>query len=78
MSGRLPNTACVIDPDSCVGGFALGMKLRFDELSLSSNKPQYVLDSGGSTNSKGVSVFLQLNSLYFKVATSNVMYQVRM
>lgn len=78
LSGRLPNTACVIDPDSCVDGFAFSMKLRFYELSLTSNKPQYVLDSGASTNRKGVSVFLQLNSLYFKVATSNVMYQVRM
>ena len=68
----------MIDPDVCIGGFALGMKLRFDEVSLTSNAPQYVLDTGASTNGKGVSVFLQLNSLYFKIATSNAVYQVRL
>ena len=78
LSGTLPSTACVIDPDVCIDGFAVGMKLRFDELSLGSNKPQYVLDTGASDNYKGVSVFLQLNSLYFKIATSNAAYQVRL
>ena len=78
LSGTLPSTACVIDPDMCIDGFAVGMKLRFDELSLGSNKPQYVLDTGASDNYKGVCVFLQLNSLYFKIATSNAAYQVRL
>lgn len=76
LIGQLPNTACIIDPDMCIGGFALGMKLRFDDLSLTSNTPQYVIDTGASTNGKGVSVFLQLSALYFKIATSNAVYQV--
>lgn len=76
LSGTLPSTACLVDPDMCTTGFALGMKLRFDDLSLTSNKPQYVVDTGASINGKGVSVFLQLNSLYFKVATSRTVYQV--
>ena len=76
LSGTLPSTACVVDPDMCTTGFALGMKLRFDDLSLTSNKPQYVVDTGADSNAKGVSVFLQLNSLYFKVATSRTVYQV--
>ena len=76
LIGQLPNTACVIDPDMCLDGFAVAAKLRFDELSLTSNVPQYVIDTGASNNGKGVSVFLQLNALYFKIATSNAVYQV--
>ena len=78
LSGTLPSASCVVDPDLCVDGFAVGMKLRFDDLSLTTNKPQYVLDTGASDNYKGVSVFVQLSSLYFKVATSNAAYQVRL
>ena len=78
LSGQLPNTACLIDPSMCVSGFALGAKLRFSDLSLTSNAPQYVIDTGASANNKGVSVFLQLNSLYFKIVTSNAVYQVKM
>ena len=33
------------------------------------------MDTGASNNGKGVSVYVQLNSLYFKVATSNAVYQ---
>ena len=60
----------------CISGFAVGAKLKFSDLSLTSNAPQYVIDTGPSANNKGVSVFLQLNSLYFKIVTSNAVYQV--
>ena len=76
LSGALPGTACVCDPDMCISGFAVGAKLKFSDLSLTSNAPQYVIDTGPSANNKGVSVFLQLNSLYFKIVTSNAVYQV--
>ena len=75
LIGKLPSSACIVDPDKCLSGFALSAKLRFDELSLTSNAPQYVMDTGASNNGKGVSVYVQLNSLYFKVATSNAVYQ---
>ena len=75
LIGKLPSSACIVDPDTCLSGFALSAKLRFDELSLTSNAPQYVMDTGASNNGKGVSVYVQLNSLYFKVATSNAVYQ---
>ena len=77
LSGKLPSTACVIDPNMCISGFAIGAKLRFSDASLTSNAPQYVIDTGASANNKGISVFLQLNSLYFKIVTSNAVYQVR-
>ena len=77
LKGQLPGTACVIDPDMCINGFALGAKLRFSDMSLTSNTPQYVIDTGASNGNKGVSIFLQLNSLYFKIVTSNAAYQVR-
>ena len=75
LIGKLPSSACIVDPDKCLSGFALSAKLRFDELSLTSNAPQYVMDTGASNNGKGVGVYVQLNSLYFKVATSNAVYQ---
>ena len=75
LIGKLPSSACIVDPDKCLSGFALSAKLRFDELSLTSNTPQYVMDTGASNNGKGVGVYVQLNSLYFKVATSNAVYQ---
>ena len=78
LSGQLPGTACVCDPDMCISGFALGAKLKFSDMSLTSNVPQYVIDTGASANNKGVSVFLQLNSLYFKIVNSNAVYQVRL
>ena len=78
LIGALPGTACVCDPDMCLGGFSVGAKLKFSDLSLTSNAPQYVIDTGASANNKGVSLFLQLNSLYFKIVTSNAVYQVRM
>lgn len=78
LIGQLPGTACVCDPDMCISGFALGAKLKFSDLSLTSNAPQYVIDTGASANNKGVSVFLQLSSLYFKIVTSNAVYQVRL
>lgn len=77
LSAELPKTACMIDPNMCISGFAVGLKLRFSDLSLTSNAPQYVIDTGASASNKGVSVFLQLNSLYFKIVTSNAVYQVR-
>ena len=75
LIGKLPSSACIVDPDKCLSGFSLSAKLRFDELSLTSNAPQYVMDTGASNNGKGVGVYVQLNSLYFKVATSNAVYQ---
>ena len=76
LSGQLPSTACVIDPDMCVDGFAVGAKLKFSDMSLTSNAPQYVVDTGASNGNKGVGMFLQLNALYFKIVTSNAVYQV--
>ena len=78
LIGALPGTACVCDPDMCISGFAVGAKLKFSDQSLTYNAPQYVIDTGASANNKGISVFLQLNSLYFKVVTSNAVYQVRL
>jgi len=78
LSGALPGTACVCDPDMCISGFAVGVKLKFSDESLTYNAPQYVIDTGASANNKGISVFLQLNSLYFKIVTSNAVYQVRL
>nr|XP_058946642.1 uncharacterized protein LOC131774603 [Pocillopora verrucosa] len=75
LSGQLPSTACVIDPDMCVDGFAVGAKLKFSDMSLTSNAPQYVVDTGASNGNKGVGMFLQLNALYFKIVTSNAVYQ---
>lgn len=76
LSGQLPSKACVIDPDMCVDGFAVGAKLKFSDMSLTSNAPQYVVDTGASNGNKGVGMFLQLNALYFKIVTSNAVYQV--
>ena len=78
LIGALPGTACECDPDMCISGFAVGAKLKFSDQSLTYNAPQYVIDTGASANNKGISVFLQLNSLYFKIVTSNAVYQVRL
>ena len=78
LIGTLPGTACECDPDMCISGFAVGAKLKFSDQSLTYNAPQYVIDTGASANNKGISVFLQLNSLYFKIVTSNAVYQVRL
>ena len=72
----LSPAACSVDPDTCADGFAVGAKVRFGEASLAANVPQYVMDTGASNNVKGVSLYLQLNRLYFKIATSNAVYQV--
>ncbi|XP_078359625.1 uncharacterized protein LOC144644082 isoform X4 [Oculina patagonica] len=67
---------CLGDPDLCIKGFSFALQLNFDDDALSYKDKRYVLDSSG--NSRGVSIFIQNGSLFYKVVTSTKQWQLSM
>lgn len=67
---------CLGDPDLCIKGFSFALQLNFDDDALSYKDKRYVLDSSG--NSRGVSIFIQNGSLFYKVVTSTKEWQLSM
>ncbi|XP_032238898.2 uncharacterized protein LOC5513456 isoform X2 [Nematostella vectensis] len=59
---------CLGDPDLCIKGFSFAMQLNFDDDAKSYKDKRLILDSAG--DSRGVSVYLQNNTVNYKVVTS--------
>ncbi|XP_074615208.1 uncharacterized protein LOC141874734 isoform X6 [Acropora palmata] len=65
---------CLGDPDLCIKGFSFALQLNFDDDALSYTDERLILDSSG--DSRGVAVFIQHGSLYYKVTTSTREWQL--
>ncbi|XP_067038773.1 uncharacterized protein [Acropora muricata] len=65
---------CLGDPDLCIKGFSFALQLNFDDDALSYTDKRLILDSSG--DSRGVAVFIQHGSLYYKVTTSTREWQL--
>lgn len=76
LSTTLSNEDCLLNPDKCLKGFSIGIKVRID-LSVSRCKqPRYILDTGPSLKSQGVSIYVNGNMLVARVISSKGTWQV--
>lgn len=67
---------CLLNPDNCLKGFSIGIKVRLDLSIKFCKQPRYILDTGPSVKSQGVSIFAAGGMLVARVTSSKGTWQV--
>ena len=76
LDSNLPATDCIVNPDLCLDGFSFGGKLKFDQAAVTVNSPKFIMDTGASSNHRGISMYQQMTALHVTLVTSNNVYKV--
>jgi len=69
---------CLLNPDSCQTGFAIGIKVRIDLSVKFCKQPKYILDTGPGAQAQGVSLYLAGGKLVAQVKSSKGTWQVNL
>ena len=67
---------CLLNPDNCQTGFAIGIKVRIDLSVKLCKQPKYILDTGASTKAQGVSVYVAGGMVVAQVTSSKATWKV--
>ncbi|XP_031555970.1 uncharacterized protein LOC116292758 [Actinia tenebrosa] len=72
LGAHVDKMDCLVDPERCTKGFAIGTKINIDPSSLSSKEEKYIIDTGAkSTAKRGVSLYTIDGKLVFVLATTD-------
>ena len=76
LSTTISSQDCLLKLDNCQKGFTIGIKLRIDMSLKYCKQPKYILDTGPSVKSQGVSLFIAGGMLVARVTSSKQFWQV--
>ena len=76
LSATISAQDCLLNPDNCLKGFTIGIKIRLDLSVKSCNEPRYIIDTGPSVKSRGVSLYVLKGMLVARVTSSQGTWQV--
>ena len=76
LSTTISAQDCLLNPDSCMKGFTIGIKIRLDLSVKFCKQPRYILDTGPSVKAKGVSLYVTGGMLVARVTSSQGTWQV--
>ena len=76
LSTNLSVQDCMLNPDNCQKGFSVGIKVRIDLSVKSCKEPIFILDTGPSVKSRGVSLYITGSMLVARVTSSKGTWQV--
>lgn len=78
LTTDMASTDCVMDPALCMKGLSIGMNLKFDQSMKDYKEPRYLIDTGAqSSQTRGVSMYVKDGKIYFKLAISQKVWEVR-
>ena len=78
LGAHVDKRDCLIDPQRCTKGIAIGTKININESSLSSKEEKYIIDTGAESTAKsGVSLYTMNGKLAFVLATTDKTWEVR-
>ena len=76
LSTTISAQDCLLNPDNCLKGFTIGIKIRLDLSIKYCNQPRYIIDTGPSVKSQGVSLYVIKGMLVARVTSSKGTWQV--
>lgn len=77
LGAHVDKMDCLVDPERCTKGFAIGTKINIDPSALSSKEEKYIIDTGAeSTAKRGVSLYTMDGKLVFVLATTGKTWEV--
>lgn len=76
LSTTISAQDCLLNPDNCLKGFTIGIKIRLDFSMKSCSERRYIIDTGPSVTSRGVSLFFMKGVLVARVTSSKGTWQV--
>ena len=76
-NAALPKSDCLQDPEACLNGFSVGVKLKFDQADMTYPVPKYIFDSGArSLTTRGISLYLMNGNLFVELGTAKKAWKV--
>ena len=76
LSTTISAQDCLLNPDICLKGFTIGIKIRLDLSVKSCKQPRYIIDTGPSVKSQGVSLYVMGGMFVANVTSSKGTWQV--
>lgn len=77
LSTTISTQDCLLNPDICQTGFAIGIKIRLDLSVKFCKTPRYILDTGPGAKAQGVSLYVEGGILVAQVTSSRGTWQVK-